>query len=122
MTESLGGMHEAVARAAEVAAGRDDVFRPDQFTNPANPEIHRRTTAEEIWRDTGGSVDVLVAGVGTGGTITGAGERLKERNPDASRGGGRAEAARLCSPGGPPGPHESRGSAPASCPTSSTGR
>ncbi len=57
-----------------------DAFIPDQFSNPANPEIHRRTTAEEIWRDMDGKVDVLVAGVGTGGTITGAGQRLKERN------------------------------------------
>jgi cysteine synthase A len=81
ITESLGGMDEAVRAACGLAVERGDCFRPDQFSNPANPEIHRRTTAEEIWRDTGGSVDVLVAGVGTGGTITGAGERLKERNP-----------------------------------------
>src|SRR5947209_5343204 len=82
VTESLGGMHEAVEAAEALAAERGDAFIPDQFSNPANPEIHRRTTAEEIWNDTGGAVDVFVAGVGTGGTITGAGERLKELNPD----------------------------------------
>ena len=82
ITESMGGMNEAVEAAEAIARERGDCFIPDQFSNPANPEIHRRTTAEEIWRDTGGAVDVLVAGVGTGGTITGAGEVLKERNPD----------------------------------------
>ena len=82
ITESMGGMHEAVDAARAVARERGDCFIPDQFGNPANPEIHRRTTAEEIWRDTEGRIDVLVAGVGTGGTITGAGERLKERNSD----------------------------------------
>jgi cysteine synthase len=83
ITESMGGMDEAVEAAARIASTRGaEAFRPDQFSNPANPEVHRRTTAEEIWRDTDGSVDVLVAGVGTGGTITGAGERLKERNQD----------------------------------------
>ena len=81
MTQSLGGMDEAVEAARAIAAERGDCFIPDQFSNPANPEIHRTTTAEEIWRDSGGRVDVLVAGVGTGGTITGAGERLKDRNP-----------------------------------------
>ncbi len=78
----MGGMNEAVEAARRIAADRGDSFIPDQFSNPANPEIHRRTTAEEIWRDMEGRVDVLVAGVGTGGTITGCGERLKERNPD----------------------------------------
>ena len=81
VTESMGGMHEAVEAACRIGAERGECFRPDQFSNPANPQIHRETTAEEIWRDAGGRVDVLVAGVGTGGTITGAGERLKERNP-----------------------------------------
>src|SRR5437764_6192241 len=80
--ESMGGMNEAVEEAEKIAAARAHAFIPDQFSNPANPEIHRRTTAEEIWRDLDGRVDVLVAGVGTGGTVTGAGERLKERNPD----------------------------------------
>jgi cysteine synthase A len=81
ITESMGGMNEAVEAARQMAAERGNAFIPDQFSNPANPEIHRRTTAEEIWRDMDGQVDALVAGVGTGGTITGAGERLKERNP-----------------------------------------
>ncbi|GAC1323098.1 MAG: cysteine synthase A [Thermoleophilaceae bacterium] len=82
ITESLGGMNEAVEAANRLAQSGADSYRPDQFSNPANPDIHRRTTAEEIWRDLDGHVDALVAGVGTGGTITGAGERLKERNPD----------------------------------------
>jgi cysteine synthase A len=81
ITESMGGMNEAVDAARAMADQIGDAFIPDQFSNPANPEIHRRTTAEEIWADTGGDVDVLVAGVGTGGTITGTGEVLKERNP-----------------------------------------
>jgi cysteine synthase len=80
ITESLGGMSEAVAAARELARS-DDVFLPDQFSNPANPETHRRTTGPEIERALEGRVDVLVAGVGTGGTITGAGEYLRERNP-----------------------------------------
>ena len=81
ITESLGGMEEAV-QAAEALARRDDVFLPDQFTNPANPEAHRRTTGPEIEAALDGEIDVLVAGVGTGGTITGVGEYLRERcNP-----------------------------------------
>jgi len=80
ITQSLGGMGEAVA-AAQAMARRDDVYLPDQFSNPANPEIHRRTTGPEIGRALGDRVDVLVAGVGTGGTITGAGEYLRQRNP-----------------------------------------
>ncbi len=78
IVESMGGMGEAVDAARKLARG-DDYFLPDQFANPANPDVHRRTTAEEIWADTGGKVDIFVAGVGTGGTITGVGERLKER-------------------------------------------
>ena len=80
VVESLGGMTEAV-EAARALADRGDVFLPDQFSNPANPEIHRRTTGPEVWDALDGRVDVFVAGVGTGGTITGAGEVLKERNP-----------------------------------------
>ncbi|HEX3801659.1 MAG TPA: cysteine synthase A [Solirubrobacteraceae bacterium] len=81
ITESLGGMQEAVAAAQSMAA-RDDVFLPDQFSNPANPEAHRRTTGPELWEALDGEIDVFVAGVGTGGTITGVGEYLKERNPE----------------------------------------
>jgi cysteine synthase len=80
ITESLGGMGEAV-EAARAMAREPDVFLPDQFSNPANPEVHRRTTGPEIERALEGRVDVLVAGVGTGGTITGAGEYLRSRNP-----------------------------------------
>jgi cysteine synthase A len=80
ITESLGGMDEAV-KAARAIATRDDVFLPDQFSNPANPEIHRCTTGPELWDVLDGRVDVFVAGVGTGGTITGVGEFLKQRNP-----------------------------------------
>jgi cysteine synthase A len=80
VTESLGGMAEAV-EAARAMARDDDVFLPDQFSNPANPDAHRRTTGPEIERALDGRVDVLVAGVGTGGTITGVGEHLRERNP-----------------------------------------
>jgi cysteine synthase len=108
LVQSLGGMTEAVDAARRIAAGRGDCFIPDQFSNPANPEIHRRTTAEEIWRDCDGRIDVLVAGVGTGGTITGCGERLKERNPDL-----RVVAVEpMSSPvlsGGLPGPHKIQG-------------
>jgi cysteine synthase A len=80
ITESLGGMNEAVD-AARALASREDVFLPDQFSNPANPEIHRRTTGPELLEALDGRIDIFVAGVGTGGTITGAGEALKERNP-----------------------------------------
>ena len=109
ITESLGGMDEAVEAAHRIAAERgDDAFRPDQFSNPANPEVHRRTTAEEIWRDADGAVDVLVAGVGTGGTITGAGERLKERNPDLHVVAVEPAGSPVLS-GGEPGPHRIQG-------------
>jgi cysteine synthase len=81
ITESLGGMGEAV-EAARAMAREDDTFLPDQFSNPANPEVHRRTTGPEIEHALEGRVDVLVAGVGTGGTITGVGEYLRERNPE----------------------------------------
>ncbi len=89
ITQSLGGMGEAVAAARAMAATRD-VFLPDQFSNPANPEVHRRTTGPEIERALDGRVDVLVAGVGTGGTITGAGEYLREQATRPAHRRGRA--------------------------------
>ena len=82
LTPASEGMPGAVRRAEEIVAAEPNTFMPQQFKNPANPEVHRRTTAEEIWRDTDGQVDILVCGVGTGGTITGCGEVLKERNPN----------------------------------------
>ena len=108
VTESMGGMNEAVQAACRLAAERGDCFRPDQFSNPANPQIHRETTAEEIWRDAGGRVDVLVAGVGTGGTITGAGERLKERSPGLHVVAVEPAGSPVLS-GGPAGPHKIQG-------------
>ena len=81
LTPGSEGMSGAVSRAVEMAEGLDDAFVPQQFENAANPEIHRLTTAEEIWDDTGGEVDAFVAGVGTGGTLTGVGSVLKERRP-----------------------------------------
>jgi cysteine synthase A len=79
-TPSMGGMGDAISLAEKIVAERG-AFMPQQFSNPANPDVHRRTTAEEIWRDTGGEVDALVCGVGTGGTITGVGQVLKDRRP-----------------------------------------
>src|SRR5436190_3799657 len=108
ITESLGGMNEAVAAAEQIAGERGDCFIPNQFANPANPEIHRRTTAEEIWRDADGDVDVLVAGVGTGGTITGVGEVLKERNPAVHVVAVEPKASAVLS-GGHPGAHKIQG-------------
>jgi cysteine synthase A len=107
VTESLGGMTEAVD-AARALAVREDVFLPDQFSNPANPEIHRRTTGPEIWEALDGSVDVFVAGVGTGGTITGAGEFLKGRNPDCRVVAVEPRSSAVLS-GGRPGPHKIQG-------------
>ena len=107
ITESLGGMSEAVQAAREMA--RDpDVFLPDQFSNPANPEAHRRTTGPEIERALDGRVDVLVAGVGTGGTITGAGEYLRERNPALKIVAVEPQSSAVLS-GAPPGPHRIQG-------------
>ena len=81
LTPAGEGMPGAVRRAEEMVAGNANYFMPQQFKNPANPEIHRRTTAEEIWRDTEGAVDIVLSGVGTGGTLTGVGEALKSRKP-----------------------------------------
>jgi cysteine synthase len=105
--ESLGGMDEAMV-AARTLAGGDDAFLPDQFSNPANPEIHRRTTAPEILKALDGRVDVLVAGVGTGGTITGVGEVLKQRNPDALVVAVEPASSPVLG-GGSPGPHKIQG-------------
>ena len=107
ITESLGGMNEAVD-AARAMASRADVFLPDQFSNPANPEIHRLTTGPEIWDALEGRVDVFVAGVGTGGTITGAGELLKSRNARCRIVGVEPSASAVLS-GGRPGPHKIQG-------------
>lgn len=82
LTPGSEGMMGAINKAGEILSETRDAFMPDQFSNPANPEIHRRTTAEEIWQDTAGGIDILVSGVGTGGTITGISEVIKERKPD----------------------------------------
>ncbi len=107
MVESLGGMTEAV-EAAQSLATRDDVFLPDQFSNPANPDVHRRTTGPELWQALDGRVDVFVAGVGTGGTITGVGEVLKEHNPDCRIVAVEPRNSAVLS-GGLPGPHKIQG-------------
>jgi cysteine synthase A len=107
VTESLGGMNEAVA-AAQALARDPDAWLPDQFSNPANPEAHRRTTGPEIWDTLDGRIDYLVAGVGTGGTITGAGAYLKERNPALKIVAVEPAASAVLS-GGLPGPHKIQG-------------
>jgi cysteine synthase A len=106
-TPSLGGMNEAVALAEEIREQRK-AFMPMQFSNPANAEVHRRTTAEEIWADTDGEVGAFVAGVGTGGTITGVGQMLKERAPEALVVAVEPASSPVLS-GGPPGPHKIQG-------------
>lgn len=106
-TPSMGGMNEAVTLAEKIA-GERDAFMPHQFSNPANPEIHRRTTAEEIWRDLDGELDAFVTGVGTGGTITGVGQVLKERNPQVEVIAVEPAGSPVLS-GGEPGPHRIQG-------------
>jgi cysteine synthase A len=109
--ESMGGMNEAVEQARRICRERGACFVPNQFSNPANPEIHRRTTAEEVWRDTDGKIDVFVAAVGTGGTITGCGERLKEHHPDLHVVAVEPASSAVLS-GGSAGPHKIDGIGP----------
>ncbi len=108
LTPGPQGMKGAIARANELVAATPGAVIPQQFENPANPEIHRRTTAEEIWNDTDGAVDIFVAGVGTGGTITGVGQTLKARKPGLKVVAVEPEDSPVLS-GGAPGPHKIQG-------------
>jgi cysteine synthase A len=108
LTPAAGGMTGAIARAGEMAAADPRVFIPQQFENPANPEIHRRTTAEEIWADTDGRVDIFVSGIGTGGTITGVGQTLKAKRPEVRVIAVEPAASAVLS-GGQKGPHVIQG-------------
>lgn len=108
LTEGPKGMKGAIAKAEELVASTPGAFMPMQFDNPANPEMHRRTTAEEIWRDTDGKVDILVAGVGTGGTITGIASALKRRKPSIKAIAVEPVDSPVLS-GGQPGPHKLQG-------------
>jgi cysteine synthase A len=108
LTPGPDGMGGAIRKAEEMAASDPQYFMPQQFKNPANPEIHRKTTAEEIWRDTDGKVDFLVCGVGTGGTITGVGEVIKSRRPSFNVVAVEPDASPVLS-GGPKGPHKIQG-------------
>jgi len=108
LTAGADGMGGAIKKAEEMVASDSHYFMPQQFENPANPEIHRKTTAEEIWRDTDGKVDILVAGVGTGGTITGVAEVLKSRKPSFKAVAVEPDASAVLS-GGQKGPHKIQG-------------
>jgi cysteine synthase A len=108
LTPGAAGMKGAIAKADELGREIEGAFVPQQFENPANPEVHRRTTAEEVWNDTDGKVDIFVAGVGTGGTVTGVGEVLKERKPDVQIVAVEPTDSPVLS-GGQPGPHKIQG-------------
>jgi len=108
LTEAAKGMRGAVARAIEIVESTPNAVMPQQFENPANPDIHRKTTAEEIWNDTDGRVDVVISGVGTGGTITGVGQILKKRKPELRMIAVEPEDSPVLS-GGQPGPHKIQG-------------
>lgn len=108
LTPGAGGMKGAIAEAEKILQSEKNAYMPDQFKNPANPKIHRETTAEEIWRDTEGKVDILVAGVGTGGTITGTSQLIKSRKPDLKTVAVEPADSPVLS-GGSPGPHKIQG-------------
>ena len=108
LTPGAEGMKGAIAKAAEIAGEITDSFMPQQFENPANPEVHRMTTAEEIWRDTDGRIDILVAGVGTGGTLTGISEVILPRKPELQVVAVEPDESPVLS-GGKPGPHKIQG-------------